>query len=48
MLSLQELVVACCHMSNIEATPLVQMLLYVAHDNLDFSRAFLREVLVNR
>ena len=44
---LQELVLASCHTSNVHATsPLVQMLLYVAQGNVDFSRALLREALV--
>ena len=44
---LQELVLACCHTTNILATsPIVQMLLYVAKENLNFSRVLLRESLV--
>lgn len=43
----QELVVACCHLNNISsASSLIRMLLYVARERLDFSRALLRETLV--
>ena len=39
---------ACCHMNNITTTsPLIQMLLYVARGNIEFSRAVLREALVS-